>query len=175
VRRKKKPQISPLRYAPVEMTNLWQVRFRVSRKGPRNCRSLGFAPNDTGRAEDRFSAAPTALGSSSGSISQPFRAGLTFGGRPSGPCIMAIFAVSFLPQLDAGKSAARDDKGRANVPWKVVAGPKAFFITSSGPKAPRLVVLCGLACRRAAAPGSAQDSLLPPKRRGCGFCRCRAR
>jgi hypothetical protein len=45
------------------------------------------AQDDTGRADDRFSAAPTALGSSSGSISQPFRAGLTFGGRPSGPCI----------------------------------------------------------------------------------------
>ena len=39
----------------------------------------GYAANDTGRADDRFSAAPTALGSSSGSISQPFRAGLTFG------------------------------------------------------------------------------------------------
>jgi hypothetical protein len=29
--------------------------------------------------------------SSSGSISQPFRAGLTFGGRPSGPCIQGDF------------------------------------------------------------------------------------
>ena len=65
-----------------------------------------------GRADDRFSAAPTALGSSSGSISQPFRAGLTFGGRPSGPCIYGDLAVSFLPQLAAGKSAARDDKER---------------------------------------------------------------
>jgi hypothetical protein len=69
----------------------------ISRKGPRNCGSLhgtphgepgqGCAPNDTAGADGRFSAAPTALGSSSGSISQPFRAGLTFGGRPSGPCI----------------------------------------------------------------------------------------
>ncbi len=45
------------------------------------------APNDTGSADDRFSAAPPALRFSSGSISQPFRAGLTFGGRPSRPCI----------------------------------------------------------------------------------------
>jgi hypothetical protein len=37
--------------------------------------------------DDQLSAAPTALGSSSGSVSQPFRAGLTFGGRPSGPYI----------------------------------------------------------------------------------------
>jgi hypothetical protein len=34
---------------------------------------------------------------------QPFRAGLTFGGRPSGPAFMALFAVSFLPRLAAGK------------------------------------------------------------------------
>jgi hypothetical protein len=37
--------------------------------------------------DDQLSAAPTALGSSPGSMSQPFRAGLTFGGRPSGPYI----------------------------------------------------------------------------------------
>jgi hypothetical protein len=42
---------------------------------------------DKGESGRSFSAAPTALGSSSGSISQPFRAGLTFGGRPSRPCI----------------------------------------------------------------------------------------
>ncbi len=29
------------------------------------------------------------------SISQPFRAGLTFGGRPSGPCVHDDFAASF--------------------------------------------------------------------------------
>jgi hypothetical protein len=28
---------------------------------------------------------------------QPFRAGLTFGGRPSGPCIHGDLAVSLLP------------------------------------------------------------------------------
>src|ERR1700679_520512 len=50
---------------------------------------------------------------------QPFRAGLTFGGRPSRPRIHGDFAVSFLSQLVAGKSAPpttrrgrRDDKGR---------------------------------------------------------------
>jgi len=42
---------------------------------------------------------------------------------------MAIFAVSFLPQLAADKSPApRDDTGRATSPWKVVAGQKALFI-----------------------------------------------
>ena len=45
---------------------------------------------------------------------QPFRAGLTFGGRPSGPHIHSDFAVSFLSQLAIGKLAARDD----NSIWK---------------------------------------------------------
>ena len=44
--KEKKPQISPLRYAPVETTILWRVIFRVSRNGPLNCRSLGCAPNE---------------------------------------------------------------------------------------------------------------------------------
>jgi hypothetical protein len=78
---------------------------------------------------------------------------------------MAIFAVSFLPQLVAGKSAAPNEqeikptesisifsvhftlnlprasrllgmtKGRVVVPWKVVAEPKAFSITLGGPQA----------------------------------------
>src|SRR5271168_4645068 len=38
---------------------------------------------------------------------------------------MAIFALSFLPQLDAGKSAARMTKGRAMLPWTL--------LTSRGP------------------------------------------
>jgi len=29
-----------------EMTILWWIRLRVSRKGPRNCRSLGYARDD---------------------------------------------------------------------------------------------------------------------------------
>ena len=52
--------------------------------------------------------------------SQPFRAGLTFGGRPSGPRIHGDFAVSFLSQPATGKLAAptarstarRDRRGR---------------------------------------------------------------
>jgi hypothetical protein len=40
-----------------------------------NCGSPGYAPNDTAGVDDRFR-----------SVSKPFRAGLTFGGRPSGPC-----------------------------------------------------------------------------------------
>jgi hypothetical protein len=65
------------------------------------------APNDTAGADDWFGAARTALGSYSGSISQPFRAGLTFGDGPPGLASTAILAVSFLPQLAVGKSAAR--------------------------------------------------------------------
>jgi hypothetical protein len=38
--------------------------------GKGNCRSLGYADSDTARAYDWFSTAPTALGSSSGSISR---------------------------------------------------------------------------------------------------------
>src|SRR5271163_4017393 len=46
-----------------------------------------------------FSAAPTALGSSSILVSQPFRAGLTFGTRPSGPCIHGAFCRVFSPSI----------------------------------------------------------------------------
>src|ERR1700736_7049789 len=54
------------------------------------------------------SAAPTALGSSSGSISQPFRAGLTFGGRPSGPYIYGNLCR--LPTRLSESAAPRNDK-----------------------------------------------------------------
>jgi hypothetical protein len=38
---------------PVEMTNLWGgTRFRVSKKGPRNCRSLHGTPGQVGFARD---------------------------------------------------------------------------------------------------------------------------
>jgi hypothetical protein len=46
---------------------------------------------------------------------QPFRAGLTFGGRPSGPRIPGDFAVSFLSQLAIGKLAAPNDKPKTGV------------------------------------------------------------
>src|ERR1700679_1214759 len=41
---------------------------------------------------------------------QPFQAGLTFSGRPSGPRIHGDFAVPFLSQLAVGKLAAPKDK-----------------------------------------------------------------
>jgi hypothetical protein len=53
VRTKEKPQISPLRYAPVEMTILFEHVFSVSSRVPRNCRSLGFARDDKGKG-NRF-------------------------------------------------------------------------------------------------------------------------
>ena len=40
---------------------------------------------------------------------------------------MAIFAVSFLPQLAAGKSAARDDKGKGHGSTKSGCGTEALF------------------------------------------------
>jgi hypothetical protein len=59
VRSKRKPQISPLRYAPVpqhagagEMTILSEIVFRVSRRGPWNCRSLHGTPGQVGFARD---------------------------------------------------------------------------------------------------------------------------
>jgi hypothetical protein len=78
------------------------------------------APHDSGRAEDRLSAAHTALGSSSQSISQPFRAGLTFGGRPSGPCICGdlcpVISPSTCPRQvscsHAPSTASRDRRDR---------------------------------------------------------------
>jgi hypothetical protein len=39
---KKKPQISPLRYA---------LSKNISTKGPQNCRSLGFARDDKGKGD----------------------------------------------------------------------------------------------------------------------------
>ena len=90
--------------------------------------SESAARDDTGRANDRFSAAPTALGSSSGSISQPFRAGLTFGGRPSGPCIYGDLCRVISPSTcrrqvscshgtlhgEPDRRGRRDDKGEDN-------------------------------------------------------------
>jgi hypothetical protein len=46
-----KPQISPLRYAPVEMTIHFEGEFRISKKGPQNCRSLGCARDDKGEGD----------------------------------------------------------------------------------------------------------------------------
>ena len=71
-------------------------------------------------------AAPTALTSSSRFDPQPFRAGLTFGGRPSGPRIHGDLAVSFLSRLATGKSVApicvipteRRDLRFRRPPWK---------------------------------------------------------
>jgi hypothetical protein len=72
-----------------------------------------------GRADDRFSAAPTALGSSSGSISQPFRTGLTFGGWPSGPCHFSL-------NLPQASQLLGMTKGSATFLWKMVSGPSVL-------------------------------------------------
>jgi hypothetical protein len=70
-----------------------------------------YAPNDTGRADDRFSAAPTALGYSSGWFPSPSGLGSRLAVGPPGLASLAICTVSFVPQLAAGKLVARDDKG----------------------------------------------------------------
>jgi hypothetical protein len=72
------------------------------------------APNDTAGVDDWFGAARTALGSYSGSISQPFRAGLTFGGRPSGPCIYCDLCRVISPSTCRWQvSRSGKTKGRA--------------------------------------------------------------
>jgi hypothetical protein len=48
---KRKPQISPLRFAPVEMTILWRDESLCFQEDPRNCRSLGFARDDNGAGD----------------------------------------------------------------------------------------------------------------------------
>jgi hypothetical protein len=45
-------EISPLRFAPVEMTILLEDEIPFSRKGPRNCRSLHGKPGLVGCARD---------------------------------------------------------------------------------------------------------------------------
>jgi hypothetical protein len=89
---------------PVELGGVVELHapFLTERRtrGPVLCCVAGN-PASLGMTKG-FSAAPTALDHSSSSTSQPFRAGLTFGSRPSGPCICAIFAVpfhSFQPSL----------------------------------------------------------------------------
>jgi hypothetical protein len=49
VRTERKPQISPLRYAPVEMTILFEHSIPRFQEGPWNCRSLGSARDDKGK------------------------------------------------------------------------------------------------------------------------------
>ena len=56
---------------------------------------------------------------------QPFRAGLTFGGRPSGPRIRSDFTVSFLSQLAIGKLVAAND-----MPTNTVARRVPWYPTS---------------------------------------------
>jgi hypothetical protein len=55
-----------------------------------NCRSLGFAPNDTCASGPRFSAAPTALRSSSELSPSPSGLGSRLAAGPPGLASMAI-------------------------------------------------------------------------------------
>jgi hypothetical protein len=57
------------------------------------------------------SAAPTALGFFSGLVSQPFRAGLTFGGRPSGPRIRGHSQFHFSLKLSQASQLLGMTKG----------------------------------------------------------------
>jgi hypothetical protein len=89
------------------------VRLRSHGSPGQAGQALGFLLNDKGTSGS-FSAAPTAL-IIFGIEPQPFRAGLTFGGLPSGPRIYGEFAVLFLSQLAVDKSAVRDDKAAGGV------------------------------------------------------------
>jgi hypothetical protein len=46
-----KPQISPLRYAPVEMTNLWRDEISRFQERSPELQSLGFARDDKGEGD----------------------------------------------------------------------------------------------------------------------------
>ncbi len=82
---------------------------------------IGFSPNDTGRADDRFSTAPTALGSSSG-IDFPALPGWADVWRSalralhlgqSLPCHFSLLAADKSPAPTAGRGR-RDDKGKSD-------------------------------------------------------------
>jgi hypothetical protein len=87
------PQISPLRFAPVEMTILlgFEIRLRSQSRG--HCRSLGYAPN-----EQTKSVVPHLRRSTACLWTQPFRAGLIFGAGPLGLDCKHRFPM-FIPPL----------------------------------------------------------------------------
>src|SRR5271154_2436152 len=64
-----------------------------------NCRSLGFAPNDTGARGPGFSAAPTALRSSSELIPSPSGLGSRLAAGPPGLSSIAILQCHFFLNL----------------------------------------------------------------------------
>jgi hypothetical protein len=106
---KRRPQISPLRFAPVEMTILLEGEFRISTKGPRNCRSLGFAPPD-------FLWNLVAL-------TDLMR--LSLRERRTRDLVQCCLAGN----------PGRDDKGEGDDSMESVAGPNALFMTLGGPQA----------------------------------------
>ena len=101
---RKKTQVPPLRFAPVGMT----VSFKV--EGFARVNKVTDSPNDTGASGPRFSAAPTALRSSSELIPSPSGLGSRLAAGPPGLASMAILQCHFFLNLPC-KLAARDDKG----------------------------------------------------------------
>jgi hypothetical protein len=87
-------------------------------------RRLSGRTADPSERTIRFSAAPTALESSPRSISQPFRAGLTFGGRPSRPCILGDSCLVISPSTRRRQvSCAPNDTERCgNYPTQAKRG-----------------------------------------------------
>ena len=84
-----------------------QVPVRL-RSGP----ALDFAPNDTGRGEPRFSAAPTVLGSSSRLIPQPSGLGSRLAVGPPGLASTAILQCHFSLNLPQASRLLGMTKGR---------------------------------------------------------------
>jgi hypothetical protein len=93
--------------------------------------------------------------------SQPFRAGLTFGGRPSGPRIQGDFAVSFLSQLAIGKLAAPNEQ--KNKPIESISISSVHF-TLNLPQASQLLGMtnCRAALTSAAVAGEWTEHALSP-------------
>ncbi len=90
----------------------------ISRTSLRNCGSPGFAPNDTVPHLRRSDPLRDLCSRGHSLIPQPFRAGLTFGGRPlrqaqgrlSGPRIRGDCRCHFSLKLPQAKSAAPNEE-----------------------------------------------------------------
>jgi hypothetical protein len=141
--KRKRPQISPLRYAPVEMTILFEGGIRVSTKSPRNCRSLGFARDDKGegcgRGGYRFQGRWWMdlkglfhhIGWAARSMTTPAKMTILFEGRSCGS------AGPRLCHLDRSAAQRRDLCVEASS-WK------CFSTERSGEPAPACRGICGL-------------------------------
>jgi hypothetical protein len=104
----------------------WQeIRYalskNISRNGPRNCRSLGFAPDDTSGGFGNTPLKPKA------------KEGLN--GAPSGFCCWCSEQCHSSLNLPQASWLLGMTKGSATLPSRAVAGLEVFFTTLGGPQA----------------------------------------